>query len=83
MIVSYTRYYTRNHKGHKVVSSVNNVICLYLSNNLDDFMVERITYELRYVNVEEYPEYIQILEQLLEEFKVIFPNIEDKRNTFY
>jgi len=58
-------WFRRNHKGYKVVSAVNNVIGLYLSDELEDFFIDRIETELKKVSKEEDSvEYIKLVREL-------------------
>jgi predicted nucleic acid-binding protein len=53
----------RNHFQYSLVCDVNNVICLYLSDNLYDFFLDRVKKELKKVNVDN--EYIKLANELV------------------
>jgi len=58
-------WFKRNHGGYRVVSAVNNVICLYLSDELEDFFIDRIDTELQRVqNRDNAHKYIALVEEL-------------------
>ena len=62
----------RNHLQYPLVCNVNNVICLHLSNNLYDFLLDRIKKELQKVKVDDLKnDYIELVYALIELLKKV------------
>ena len=55
----------RNHLQYSLVCNVNNVICLYLSNSLYDFFLDRVKKELYKMNNVE-NSYINLVHELID-----------------
>jgi hypothetical protein len=70
-------WFRRNHEGYQVVSAVNNVIGLYLSNELEDFLIDRIEAELKKVSQKDDTfEYIKLAQELSIELYKYLSQIE-------